>query len=169
MKPTNFRTPERWNSIPVPPRVAERAYTRRVVDDNGCWISTYSTASHGYAQIGWSVPADQRDGGSKNRMVLAHRASWVHRNGQVPLGLTIDHLCKQRRCVNPDHMRLLPNYENARRTKGRDWPIGYCINGHESSHLVEVTANKNRSGVATHCGICLKETQEKHRGKKRAA
>lgn len=162
MKPTNFRTPERWNSVPVPPRVAERAYTRKIVDDNGCWISTYSTASHGYSQIGW------QDGG-KRWMVLGHRAAWVHVNGQVPLGLTIDHLCKQRRCVNPDHMRLLPNYENARRTKGRDWPIGYCINGHESSHLVEVTANKNRSGVATHCGICLKAMQEKHRAKKRAA
>lgn len=31
-----------WNSTPVPARVAERAFSRREVDANGCWISTYS-------------------------------------------------------------------------------------------------------------------------------
>lgn len=59
-----FRSPDRWNSVPIPERVALRAYERVEVDEAGCWISTYSTASHGYAQIGW-----QGDG--KTHMVLA--------------------------------------------------------------------------------------------------
>ena len=50
----SFRTPERWNSVPVPERVARRAYERVEKRDDGCWISTYSVASHGYAQIGWN-------------------------------------------------------------------------------------------------------------------
>ena len=33
---------------------AERAATRWTLGDGGCWISTYTVASHGYAQIGWN-------------------------------------------------------------------------------------------------------------------
>ncbi len=70
-------------------------------------------------------------------MVLAHRASWEHVNGEVPVGMTLDHECKVKRCVNPEHLRLLPNFENARRTDGRDWPLGECVNGHSNEHLRE--------------------------------
>lgn len=145
-----FRSPDRWNSVLVPERVARRAYERVEVDEGGCWISTYSVASHGYAQIGWQDPT------GKTHMVLAHRAAWTHVNGQVPLGMTIDHLCKTRRCVNPEHLRLLPNYENARRVHGLDWPMGVCANGHSNADLVvRKTYNKRgepRPGVI--CGPC---------------
>jgi len=143
-----FRTPERWNSVPVPERVARRAYERVEVDENGCWISTYSTASHGYAQIGWYD--------EKVRMVLAHRAAWVHVNGQMPLGMTLDHTCKTRRCVNPDHLRPLPNYENARRVAGGDWPLGYCANGHPNSARSErtVRGKSGRKRVGSICALC---------------
>lgn len=147
-----FRTPERWNSVPVPERVAERAYTSVEKRDDGCWISTYSVASHGYAQIGW------QDAG-KRHVVLAHRAAWVHVNGQMPLGMTLDHLCKTRTCVNPDHLRVLPNYENARRTSGRDWPLGTCVNGHDATHLKKSTRKANAKGYALICGACERESR----------
>ena len=145
-----FRSPDRWNSVPVPERVAQRAYERVEVDENGCWISTYSVASHGYAQIGW------KDESGKTRMILAHRAAWTHVNGQMPLGITLDHLCKTRRCVNPDHLRLLPNYENARRVAGGDWPLGYCANGHPNSARVErmVVGKNGKPRVGSICGPC---------------
>jgi hypothetical protein len=146
-QPANFRTPERWNSVNVPERVAMRAIENVDKQADGCWISRYSVASHGYSQIGW------QDAGSRH-VVLGHRAAWVAMNGQVPLGMTLDHTCKQKRCVNPTHLRLLPNYENARRTAGRDWPIGYCANGHDATHLIEVTRSANASGKATICGTC---------------
>lgn len=145
-----FRSPERWNSIPVPERVARRAYERVQIDEGGCWISTYSVASHGYAQIGWND-------GAKTRMVLAHRASWVHVNGQMPLGMTLDHICKARRCVNPDHLRMLPNFENARRTDGMDWPMGYCANGHGNEHIETFSWAKDKRGNSrdgTRCKRC---------------
>lgn len=148
-----FRTPERWNSVPVPERVSLRAVTNVDKQDDGCWISRYSAGSHGYSQIGW------KDGG-KRHMVLGHRATWVQSNGQVPLGMTLDHMCKMRKCVNPAHLRLLPNYENARRTMGRDWPMGYCPNGHPNSELIDTS----RGGNATMrtCGICLKASQARY-------
>ena len=147
-KRTNFRAPEdryRRPKLPIviPDRVAERAATRYTVDDaTGCHISTYSVASHGYAQIGWYD-------GERTQMVTAHRAAWVYANGrQIPGGMTVDHMCKTRRCVNPLHLRVMSNFENARRTDGRDWPIGRCANGHTNADLAFEPSGKIR------CGAC---------------
>lgn len=129
MKPTvnRFRKPK--VKIIIPDRVAHRAATKYVEDDHGCWISTYSKASHGYAQIGWQEK-DYR------QVVTAHRAAWVYHNGrQIPEGHTVDHLCKERPCVNPEHLRCLDNFQNARRTFGRDWKLGECANGHPDREL----------------------------------
>lgn len=148
----DFRSPDRWNSVPVPGRVARRAYESVAVDENGCWISTYSVASHGYAQIGW-----QENGG--RWVVLAHRAAWVHVNGQMPLGMTLDHLCKVRRCVNPGHLRMLPNFENARRVAGGEWRMGSCANGHPNNRLILNTTRQNKKGekrIGLICGVCVK-------------
>ena len=158
MQPTHFAGPAA-NPMParkpkkpivIPPRVAERAATHYVEDENGCFISTYSTASHGYAQIGWSKPGTRR-----SIMTLCHRAAWVYYHGaQIPEGMTIDHLCHNRRCVNPEHHRLLSNFENARRTAGRDWPIGQCANGHSNDHLIEIEGRWC-------CAVCMKEDPKK--------
>src|SRR5690606_30138408 len=118
------------------------------VDANGCWLSQYSTASHGYSQVGW------QDAGSRH-VVLGHRAAWVHVHGQVPAGVTLDHICKVRRCVNPGHLRVLSNFENARRTNGRDWRVGFCVNGHPNSMLREISSvSKGRRRVRLICAEC---------------
>lgn len=83
-------------------------------------------------------------------MLLAHRAIWQHVHGAIPEGMTVDHICHERRCINVDHMRLLTNYENARRTAGRDWPVGECVNGHSNDLL-------RQFGKRTHCSICHDE------------
>jgi HNH endonuclease len=65
---------------------------------------------------------------------LAHRWAYEHFKGPIPAGLTIDHLCRNRRCVNPDHMEVVtmrtnlmrgdaPSAINARKT--------HCRHGHE--------------------------------------
>jgi len=147
----NYRTTERWNTVTVPKRVARRAYENVDKRADGCWISRYSTASHGYSQIGW-----QENGG--RWVVLGHRAAWVHINGQMPMGVTLDHLCKERRCVNPGHLRILPNYENARRVDGKDWPMGSCANGHPNSLRTHVSMVPNKRGgrrQSLHCAPCM--------------
>lgn len=111
--------------VDIPSEVAARAAARYTVEGE-CWISDYSVQSTGYAQIGWSE-------NGRTRMTLAHRASWVHSSGeQIPSGLTIDHICRTKRCVRPEHLRLLSNYENARRSH-RDFPLGQCSQGHSHS------------------------------------
>lgn len=90
----------------TPQRVIDRLLSRYEVDESGCWISLYSTGSHGYSQVTW-----HEDG--RTRMRLGHRVSWEAVNGLIEDGLTIDHLCKVRRCINPEHLRLLDNITNA--------------------------------------------------------
>lgn len=150
MEPTvnRFRKPR--FKIVIPQRVAERAATRYVADEHGCWISSYSVASHGYAQIGWQD-------GDYRQVVTAHRAAWVYSNGeQIPQGMTIDHTCKTRPCVNPDHLRMTTNFENARRTEGRDWKMGECVNGHSNDHLYW-------DGSRYRCKPCAVEYQRRYR------
>lgn len=142
---------------PIPERVALRAFSRWKLSPGGCYISTYSVASHGYAQIGWKDEATGRMTGT-----TAHRAAWAHANGQ-PGELTVDHDGKcDHRCVNVDHLRLLPNFENARRTDGRDWPIGECVNGHPNSLLV-------KWGGKWKCRECALEWNRRYRRKQLTA
>ena len=141
-------------TVIVPERAAKRALENVAVDaETGCWVSLYSVASHGYAQIGWQSDAEGRG------MTTAHRAAWTAVHGQIPDGMTIDHLCRNRRCVNPDHLRMLSNFENARRTSGRDWPLGQCVNGHPNSELRLV-------GKKAACRICYAEWRARSRAKK---
>lgn len=140
-----------------PARVIERVRSKVTTDPaTGCLISTYSVGSHGYAQVGWY------ENGS-TRMTLCHRVAWISEHGPIPAGLTVDHTCKQRRCVNVAHLRLLTNYENARRTAGRDWPLGQCVNGHPSSEL-----HIQPNGRAV-CRTCVAEQQRRYRQKKGTA
>jgi len=46
---------------------------------------------------------------------LAHRLYWERAHGTVPKGLELDHLCRNRACVNPDHMEPVSHTENMRR------------------------------------------------------
>lgn len=152
----NYRDPARWNTVPVPERVAERAHSKWELGEGGCWISTYSIASHGYSQIGWKAEATRH-------MVLGHRASWAHVNGQVPMGMTLDHTCKVRRCVNPAHLRLLPNFENARRNQGDDWEFGTCRNGHPNTELEDVSRPTKGGGarVGVQCRTCARDWRKR--------
>lgn len=143
--------------VSVPYRVAQRAASRWVEDANGCFVSTYSVASHGYAQIGWQSAEEGRG------VTVAHRAAWVAARGDIPAGMTIDHLCKNRRCVRVSHLRLLTNLENARRTSGRDWPLGVCINGHGNEHWYTRPSGKGL------CRQCAKLWRARYQEKRKRA
>lgn len=94
--------------------------------DSGCWKWTGSIQHGGYGMI-WGGP-------TQRRLVLAHRASYEVYRGPIPAGLTLDHLCRNRWCVNPDHLEPVTMKENAYR--GRSPGIlahlqGVCQRGHE--------------------------------------
>jgi hypothetical protein len=85
-----------------------RVQTRYVEIETGygtaCWIWQLATDPGGYGH-------DHRDG----RDVLAHRAYFEDSVGPIPRGRQIDHLCRQRDCVNPNHLEVVTARENVRR------------------------------------------------------
>lgn len=147
----------------IPARAAMRAYEKFVPDENGCYISTYSVASHGYAQVGWRDFVRK-----KNDATTAHRAAWTHVHGQIPKRTDIDHRQEcDRRCVNVDHLRLLSPEENRRRNKG-DYEMGMsCKRGHPSS----ARRRTERGMVCIACNTARVQEfyERKRQARKRAA
>ena len=95
-------------TLMFPERVVKRVMTKWH-QEGECWISDYSTGSHGYAQIVW---LDKEKG--KSVGTTAHRVAWWAANRQeIGSGMTVDHICRRRPCVNPSHLRLLSNEANA--------------------------------------------------------
>lgn len=94
------------------------------IDASGHWLWVASTNPRtGYAQT--------RTTGSR-RTTLAHRYVYELLVGPIPAGLQIDHLCRVRRCVNPEHMEPVTQLENVRRgLKGEQKRSPICRNGHE--------------------------------------
>lgn len=88
--------------------VLERIANKYRVEDRGhdspCWVWTASTSRTGYGMV--------RDAG---RMRPAHRAVYEASRGPVPSTLEMDHLCRVRNCVNPDHLEPVTGAENQRR------------------------------------------------------
>lgn len=125
----------------IPRVVAERAATNYVEDEHGCWVSTYSVGSHGYGQVGWNV-------GGHREATTVHRAAWVYYTGEQPGELTVDHRPEcNRKCVHPEHLRLLSNADNGRRNGvDRDYPLDWTC---KRNHGVERTAGGN-------CPECVK-------------
>lgn len=125
--------------IRIPRHVAEQAANHAtVLGPNDCWLSNKAAGSNnGYPLYTWT------DETGKSRTATVARAAYVYySNAQIPLDnngntMTVDHTCHVRACVNPNHLRLLTNEENARDGRLRPnnpapKPLGrLCRKGHE--------------------------------------
>ena len=110
--------------------------------ENGCWEWTARRFSNGYGQF-WD--------GARNR--LAHRWSYEHHVGSIPDDLCLDHLCRNRACVNPEHLEPVTLGEHLRRgdtITARRAAQTHCIHGHALSgnNLI-----RRRNGTR-HCREC---------------
>lgn len=107
---------------PLPPAI-DRFWSRVEKREDGCWAWTGGLGSQGYGNI-----IDD----AKKR-IYAHRFSYSMFRGDIPPGLELDHLCRVRRCVNPDHLEVVTRKVNSDRGFG---PSGinsrktHCIRGH---------------------------------------
>lgn len=80
-----------------------------VVENHGykscCWIWKLNVDKYtGYARI-------KRDGKGQN----VHKYYWEKVNGKVPDGLVLDHLCRIKKCMRPDHLEAVTVAENTQR------------------------------------------------------
>jgi hypothetical protein len=109
-----------------------------------CWLWTGSRYPTGYGQL-WNGERPEQ----------AHRISYRLRHGAIPDGCEIDHLCRNRGCVNPEHLRAVPHRENMRVSDtimGRNAAKLFCMRGHPLSGQNLYTYAKTG---ARHCRACL--------------
>ena len=70
---------------------------------NDCFIPKGEVTRLGYIRL-WN----------KGKRILAHRKAYQEAYGEVPKGLELDHICKNRSCANPVHLRVVTHTENMR-------------------------------------------------------
>lgn len=105
---------------PAVDRFAEKI----ALTDNGCieWIG--GLQGQGYGQF-FAGRVDREQTGK----IAAHRWSYEYHVGPIPPGLQIDHLCRNRRCVNPEHLEPVTAQENIARSLGNGRKT-HCPAGH---------------------------------------
>lgn len=110
-----------------------------------CLIYTGADNGNGYGQFRFN-----------GRNGYAHRYAWERTHGPIPDGLTVDHLCRVRRCCNVNHLELVPGVENyLRAVRVRT----HCPNGHEYTPE-NLFIKESRPGVKF-CRTCIKETSRR--------
>jgi hypothetical protein len=138
----------------------ERIEARTQIDpQTGCWNWTGTLRPDGYGVI---VRGDK-----SGRLVRAHRLAYQTLVGPIPKGLVIDHLCRNKACVNPDHLEAVTQRVNTLRGSSpvaRRSEQTHCVNGHE---LAGDNIYIHPQRGTRNCRTCLIETARARRAGKR--
>lgn len=103
----------------------------KVTKGPGCWEWAAYKVAKGYGRFGF-----RRKG--KSMMFASHRFSYEIAKGEIPAGLVIDHICHNKGCVNPDHLRAVTtkqNNENLLSAQARNASGIRGVNWHEPTQM----------------------------------
>jgi len=123
-------------------------FVKRVtVVASGCWEMNGFHDRDGYAQFHKSKNLNK-----------AHRISYEWHKGKIPTGLTIDHLCENKGCVNPEHLEAVTVRENGRRHNAKGYKKWWAALSNEGRATFVKNVSRKASQVAavkklaaTHC------------------
>jgi len=137
-----------FRTTPFTEEERRAAFWAKVDKTDTCWLWTGAIDRGGY---GRTAP--------KNR--VAHRISFEWERGPIPSGLQLDHLCRVRNCVNPDHLEPVTSRENSRRGIGSK-PT--CASGHPFVWSIGYTPGSKQR----RCRICSRRWSQTYRQRQKA-
>lgn len=128
-------------------RFARKIY----VHQDGCWLWSGTITSRGYGQF---VRGGRRE--------PAHRVAYEVAVGPIPDGMQLDHLCRERSCVNPTHLEPVTCRENLLRGEtlaAKNVAKTTCPSGHTYDR---------REGNRRRCSKCINEKNARYRSAARS-
>jgi len=131
-----LNTHRKVRTIPVPDFDNHSRFLSKIKITDNCWVWTGSLAS-GYGSYGIN-----------GKTYRAHRISCAIFVGPLSDGKVLDHICENKACVNPDHLREVFQIENSHRyyfnKTGQSDPVKYCGKGHEYTEKNTMMTKKGR-------------------------
>ena len=122
--------------------------------DGECWEWTGAKFTTGYGNL--FIRGGQ--------CMVAHRYSWLAHRGPYDQRLDLDHLCRNRGCVNPDHLEPVTRQVNLNRSPIGNLAKTLCPHGHEYDE-----ANTYRDARGSRfCRACMRKRGQEYRARKRA-
>lgn len=130
-----------------------RLFSRIVVNEaTGCWEYLSPLSPSGYGQFALETMGNT---------ILTHRLMYQIMVGPLPKNLVLDHLCRNRKCCNPEHLEPVTQHENWYRGES-PFAINakktHCKRGHEFTEE-NTKIVKGRIGPARQCKTCSREYQ----------
>lgn len=126
-------------------QLPERLASKVNIDETGCWLWTACVYPGGYGMY--------RHNGKLQR---AHRVVYTLLVGEIPSGLQLDHLCRVRHCVNPEHLEPVTQREN-------------LLRGDHPNHVANRTKICQRGHPITgkKCRECILHGKQRYRERKK--
>ena len=129
----------------------------KVIMTDGCW-EWIGGCNRGYGMFRFTLP------GGELVQIYAHRFAYETLTETIiPDGLTVDHLCKNTRCVNPSHMEIVTLSENCRRSNSPsaiNRRKTHCKYGHSLEDCY--VFRRKSGGFSRVCRICWNLRNNKH-------
>lgn len=99
--------------------VVRRFFSYVNMSPTGCWNWKSFVNNHGYGRF-WTGMVDGKN-------VAAHRFAFFYWHGPIPDGLVVDHVCNNKKCVRPEHLRAITWRENLDRSPVTTWNRVECL------------------------------------------
>ena len=134
-----------------------KTFWSRVEKTATCWLWRGYRSGSGYGAINLN-----------RRSHCAHRLAYTFLVGPIPDGLELDHLCRNRLCVNPAHLEPVTTRENVLRGNGpaaQHARKTHCVNGHPYD---ESNTYYEKGGRWRRCRACSRASSRQYLLRKRA-
>jgi len=127
-------------------KVLIKRFWSKVEITKSCWNWIAFKDKDGYGQFGESSKIKHR----------SHRFSYELLESKIPKGLQLDHLCRNRGCVNPAHLQIVTSKENVRRSPSYNGSKTHCKRGHEFNYT-NTYYHQSNTRKYRNCVLCRRE------------